>query len=520
MNRESVARAALGMGGATAVSRLFGFVRVLLVAAVLGTTYLGNTFQATNSVSNVLFELLAAGALSAVLVPTFVRLIEGGDDAGAQRLASGLLGAALVFLVPIVVVGMVASPWLAKLLSTGAPNAAVQHEQEKLASFLLVFFIPQVLFYAFGAVATALLYARRRFVVTAAAPIGNTIVMVASLIAFRIVAGANPGFDLSNGEKLLLAWAGTGGVLAFVAVLVIAAHRAGFSVRPRWHRRDPELRTLVRHSTWGILLQAEVGMLLGAAIIVGNGVAGGVVAYQVAFVFFLAPYAVLAQPIHTAVLPELSNEAAANDRTAFAHSIEWSLDRMAVLTLPVAAAMVALALPFMHVVAFGGAEHSGPELLAAGLATLALGLFPYAAVLLFARAFYALGDSKTPAVVALATGFVGVITMVVLAPLTHGAARVGAIGIGHTTAYTLGAVALAVMLRRRLGHAFVPRRVPVAIGCAVPLGVVAWVVVRVIDPQSRAATIAVLLVLGLAGLAGYVFAIRKWLPARPAVVDA
>jgi putative peptidoglycan lipid II flippase len=193
---------------------------------------------------------------------------------------------------------------------------------------------------------------------------------------------------------------------------------------------------------------------------------------------------------------------------------------MAVLTLPVAAAMVALALPFMHVVAFGGAEHSGPELLAAGLATLALGLFPYAAFLLFARAFYALGDSKTPAVVALATGFVGVITMVVLAPLTHGAARVGAIGIGHTTAYTLGAVALAVMLRRRLGHAFVPRRVPVAIGCAVPLGVVAWVVVRVIDPQSRAATIAVLLVLGLAGLAGYVFAVRKWLPARPAVIDA
>jgi uncharacterized membrane protein YqjE len=54
----------------------------------------------------------------------------------------------------------------------------------------------------------------------------------------------------------------------------------------------------------------------------------------------------------------------------------------------------------------------------------------------------------------------------------------------------------------------------------VPLGVVAWVVVRVIDPQSRAATIAVLLVLGLAGLAGYVFAVRKWLPARPAVVDA
>src|SRR5262249_35021634 len=93
---RSVARAAAGMGGVTAVSRLAGFARVLVIAAVLGTTYLGNTFQAANSVSNVLFELLAAGALSAVLVPTFVRLIDAGDDGEADRLANGLLAYALV----------------------------------------------------------------------------------------------------------------------------------------------------------------------------------------------------------------------------------------------------------------------------------------------------------------------------------------------------------------------------------------------------------------------------------------
>ena len=70
--RPEARRAATGMGIATAASRSIGFVRVLVVAAVLGTTYLGNAYQSTNSVSNVLFELIAAGALSAVLVPTFV----------------------------------------------------------------------------------------------------------------------------------------------------------------------------------------------------------------------------------------------------------------------------------------------------------------------------------------------------------------------------------------------------------------------------------------------------------------
>src|SRR6476469_3016249 len=112
MTRRSVTRAALGMGGATALSRVFGFVRVLVIAAALGTTYLGNTFQATNSVSNVLFELLAAGALSAVLVPTFVTMLGAGDDSGAERVAGGILGVALTILVPVTIIAMALSPLL------------------------------------------------------------------------------------------------------------------------------------------------------------------------------------------------------------------------------------------------------------------------------------------------------------------------------------------------------------------------------------------------------------------------
>ena len=132
------------MGGVTAVSRLMGFVRVLVIAAVLGTTYLGNTFQASNSVSNILFELLAAGALSAVLVPTFVTLIDRGDVREADRLANGLLGYALVLLGAVTVLGMVLAPLLARLLSSGAPERDGRAEQRQLSTFLLVFFLPQV----------------------------------------------------------------------------------------------------------------------------------------------------------------------------------------------------------------------------------------------------------------------------------------------------------------------------------------------------------------------------------------
>jgi putative peptidoglycan lipid II flippase len=514
MSRKSVARAAFGMGSATALSRAAGFARVLVIAAALGTTYLGNTFQATNSVSNVLFELLAAGALSAVLVPTFVTMLGAGDDAGANRLAGGLLGVALVVLVPVTIVAMACSPLLARLLSTGAPTPQIGEQQRHLATFLLLFFIPQVLLYAWGAIATGLLYARRRFTITAFAPIGNTIVMVACLLAFRLLAGARPGFDLSSGEKLLLALAGTGGVIAYVTILVVAAHRAGFSLRPRWRGRDDSLRRLTRHSGWGVLLHANAGLLLGAALIAGNAVAGGVVAYQVAFVFFLAPYAILAQPIHTTILPELATEAERGDLDAFARSVEWTLERMAVLVIPVSAAMVALALPAMRIVAFGGATKAGPTLIAAALACLAIGLLPYAALLFFARAFYALGDSRTPAVVAIASAVIGVAVMAGLASVTHGAARVAALGIGHTTAYAIGSVVLGLMLRHRLGRPFAPRLLLIALCCAAPLALGGWAVVRLINPEGRLSTLGILAFVGVVGALGYAWLLRRWSPVR------
>src|SRR5690349_13575875 len=148
---RSVTRAALGMGGVTAISRLMGFVRVLVIAAVLGTTYLGNTFQSTNSMSNVLFELLAAGALSAVLVPTFVALVDSGRADEADRLGGALLGFATIVLGVVVVIGLAASPLIARVLSSGVSNEAVKSQQQALATFLLYFFVPQVLLYAFGA---------------------------------------------------------------------------------------------------------------------------------------------------------------------------------------------------------------------------------------------------------------------------------------------------------------------------------------------------------------------------------
>src|SRR5438309_2539255 len=87
-------------------SRVTGFVRVLAVGAALGTTFLGNTYQSSNLVSNILFELLAAGLLAAPLVPAFVGLLDRGDSDSADHLTGSLLTLCVVGLGAVVVVGM------------------------------------------------------------------------------------------------------------------------------------------------------------------------------------------------------------------------------------------------------------------------------------------------------------------------------------------------------------------------------------------------------------------------------
>ena len=502
------------MGAATAASRALGGVRVLVVAAVLGTTFLGNTFEAANTLPTVLFELLAAGALSAVLVPSFSTRFDRGYQASVERLAGGLLGVALVVLGAVAIVGVVGAPWLAAVLTSASPDPVIEADQRELATFLLRFFMPQVAIYAVGFLAIAVLNARRVFSLPAAAPIANTVVVVGAMVLFRHLAGSDPGLDLAMPEKVTLGLGGTLGVMAFVAVPTIALGRSGFRLRPRAAFGDTEVRSLLGLSAWAVLQHGAAAVLLGTALVLANAVEGGVVAYRVAFFVFLGVYAVLSQPIQTAVLPELAAWVDRGDPDGFGRTVRWALDRMALLVLPAAAALVSMSLPIAHIIAFGAATRSGgPELIAAGIASLGLGVISYGAFLLLARAWYALGDSRTPAIVSLAVAIVGIGAMVAVAPAASGSGRIFLLGLSQSVVFTLGAVALAVGLWRRTASIVVSRTTAIAACMSAMAGFVAWLVVDAVDPAGRLASLVTvsLVVVVLGG--AYALIVRRVDPA-------
>ncbi|HVL05397.1 MAG TPA: lipid II flippase MurJ [Acidimicrobiales bacterium] len=467
-------------------ARITGLLRVIAVGGALGTTYLGNTYQSANLVSNLLFELLAAGILSSVLVPPFVALLDEGRREDAERLAGAVLGLALAVLGAVTLAGLLARPWIMRALTVAVADEAVREAQVRLGGFLLWLFVPQVLFYAVSSVATAVLHGSRRFAAAAFAPVANNVVVIATMVVFRVLAGGDGGLDLPLSHRLVLAGGTTAGVAAMAAVPLLALRRAGVRLRPRWEPSHPALRSLGRAGIWGVVYLTMSQLLVAVTLVLANRVEGGVVAYHIAFTTFLLPFAILAHPVLTTVYPGLAAEAQAGRWSAFADALGRSVRSVAFLVLPAAALLVALARPGLRLIQVGALDDAGGRLVAGALAGYALGLVGYAGLHLLTRASYAAADTRSPAVVNVGVAVVGSLLMVVLTTVVSESGRMVAIGVAHSVAMVAGAVALGVAVRRRVGVAWpVGGTLARSLAGALAAGVAARVVADMVAVDGR-----------------------------------
>ena len=250
-------------------------------------------------------------------------------------------------------------------------------------------------------------------------------------------------------------------------------------------------------------------MLIAVTLVLANRVAGGVVAFQIAYTFFLLPYAVLAQPVSTALFPRLSSDALAAKWARFSAALAEGVRLLAFVLLPATAVLVVLARPVLRLMQIGALDTGGAHLVARVLAAYAIGLIGWSALQFLTRAFYATGDTRTPTLVNIGMTAAGCALMVWWFSASTGADGVVVLGLAYSAVMIGGAAAQAVLLGRR-----VHERLPVAssvfrsAACAALAGGAAAALASVLPSGDRAGAALTLAAAG--GLAVLVYTGLQW----------
>jgi putative peptidoglycan lipid II flippase len=490
---QALVRSTAAMSVGTALSRLTGFVRVAAMAFALGVaeTRLADAYNVANNLPNILYELVLGGVLTSVLVPVFVEFAARGRE-DAREAARAVMTVTLVVLTGVMAVGMIAAPWVVRLYTFRIPDEAERAAVQELSTFFLWFFLPQIVLYGLGAVATGYLNANRRFAVPMFAPILNNLVVIGSFLLFAAMVGGGAvgPTGVSLAEKLVLAVGATAGVAAMTLALWPSLRRLGFRWRWRLDWRHPAVRRLLRLSGWVAVYVAANQLGLLVVIVLAGEEQGGYTAYQAAFIFFQLPHAIFAVSIMTALLPTLSADWDREDRAGFRRTLSRGIRASAFVVLPASAGYLALATPIVRLLLeHGVAGAESTDLVAGVLTFFALGLFSFSAFMLLLRAFYAMEDTRTPAIINLLA--VGVNTMANLALFP--VLGVKGLALGHAIAYTFAAVTAGLMLRRRLGgldgRAMAAALSKIAVAAAAT-GLAAWGASRLMGGLVAADTLA------------------------------
>ena len=495
------------MTAGTLLSRITGLLRVVAVAAALGVveTKLADTYALGNTAPNIIYELILGGVLTSVFVPVFVELLEKEGRERAWEVASAVINMTIVVLTAITIVGILAAPWIADFYASRLEGSA-QLEQQRILTFMLRLFVPQIIFYGIYSVTTGLLNAHRRFGPPMYTPILNNVAVIAVFVAFSQAYGTVGLAGVSTWQLVVIAGGTTMGiVLMAIAQLPflrgLGRYRLSFSIA------HPSVKKLARLAVFvvGYVVVNQIGYLIVQRL--ANAQQGGYAAYVSAFTFFLLPHGLFAVSVITALLPGMSAHAVANRWDAYRDELSTGIRATFLLILPAAVGYFVLAHPIVRLLLqHGVATGRSTDLVADVLRIFVLGLVPFSLFQLFLRAFYALQDTRTPFVVnVVAVGLNIVFNLLVFESL-----GVEGLAGGLALAYGIGAVIQWRALSRRVGGvdgARVARSAVRIAAAAACMGAVVWLASRAMEaalsPSGTIAAAVAVAVPVVAGAAAY-----------------
>ncbi len=447
------------MASGTLASRLLGFVRVMLVAFVLGNgTRQADMFSLALMVPTSLYILFAGGALNTVLVPQIVRAIKNDPDDG-ESYTNRVMTAFLLIVGVVALIVTIGAPvvvWIYSSSRWRVPELADHYHSMVLLTYLT---LPQVFFFGAFFLIGQVLNARDRFGPMMWAPIANNVVQVLLMIGYAIVWGGahDKSVPFTTAQVLTLGIGSTLGIVAQTLVLIPFMRATGYRYRPRFDFRNTGLGHTFHLAKWTLgfvavnqLALVVVNKLATSATAAGHG--AGLTVYNNAYLLWILPHSLVTVSLATAMLPSASRMAAEGNLAGVRDELLRTVKLATTLLLPTAVGFVVLAFPITRI-AFGhGQGAKDPDFVAWALIAFAIGLVPFTIQYICLRAFYALEDTRTTFVLQVIIASLNAGLGVLLVVPFHRPGFVAAgLALAYSLAYLVGVYISLRWLARRLG---------------------------------------------------------------------